>query len=49
MVTLNEALMDLVSAGSIDPREAYLKSADKPGLVLSLKAKGVNTSFLGEG
>jgi twitching motility protein PilT len=49
MVTLNEALMDLVSAGSIDPREAYLKSADKPGLLTSLKGKGVNTGFLGEG
>lgn len=48
MVTLNEALMELVQAGSIEPREAYIKSADKAGLLGSLKAKGVNTTFLGE-
>jgi twitching motility protein PilT len=49
MVTLNDALMDLVSSGAIEPREAYLKSADKAGLVGSLKGKGVNLTFLGEG
>ncbi|HTL05452.1 MAG TPA: type IV pilus twitching motility protein PilT [Gemmatimonadales bacterium] len=48
MVTLNDALMDLVQAGSIEPREAYIKSADKAGLLGSLKAKGVNTAFLGD-
>jgi twitching motility protein PilT len=49
MVTLNDALMDLVAAGAIEPREAYLKSADKAGLIGSLKGKGVNLTFLGEG
>ena len=49
MVTLNDALLDLVESGSIEPREAYLKSTEKTGLVASLKAKGVSTSFLGEG
>jgi twitching motility protein PilT len=49
MVTLNDALLDLVESGSIEPREAYLKSSEKTGLVGSLKAKGVSTSFLGEG
>ena len=49
MVTLNDALLELVEAGTIEPKEAYLKSAEKTGLVASLKAKGVNTSFLGEG
>jgi twitching motility protein PilT len=48
MVTLNDALLELVESGAIEPREAYLKSAEKTGLVASLKAKGVNTSFLGE-
>ncbi len=48
MVTLNDALLELVESGAIEPREAYLKSAEKTGLLASLKAKGVNTSFLGE-
>ena len=48
MVTLNDALLELVEAGTIEPKEAYLKSAEKTGLLASLKAKGVNTSFLGE-
>jgi twitching motility protein PilT len=49
MVTLNDALVELVESGSIDPREAFVKSADKAGLIVALKGKGVNTSFLGEG
>ena len=49
MVTLNDALVELVEAGTIEPREAYLKSADKAGLLLALKGKGVNPSFLAEG
>ena len=48
MVTLNDALLELVESGAIEPKEAYLKSAEKTGLLGSLKAKGVNTSFLGE-
>ena len=49
MVTLNDALLELVESGLIEPKEAYLKSAEKSGLLASLKSKGVNTSFLGEG
>src|ERR1043166_1676227 len=49
MVTLNDALVDLVESGAIDPREAFVKSADKAGLLVALRGKGVNTSFLGEG
>ncbi|NOT07587.1 MAG: type IV pilus twitching motility protein PilT [Gemmatimonadales bacterium] len=49
MVTLNDALLELVEQGTIEPREAYIKSTEKTGLVASLKARGVNTSFLGEG
>lgn len=48
MVTLNDALLELVQQGVIEPREAYLKSAEKTGLLASLKGKGINTSFLGE-
>jgi twitching motility protein PilT len=48
MVTLNDALMELVESGAIEAKEAYLKSAEKAGLVGSLKSKGINTSFVGE-
>ncbi len=40
MVTLNEALLELVERGEVEPREAYLKSAEKAGLLAALKAKG---------
>jgi twitching motility protein PilT len=49
MLTLNDSLLDLVEQGLIEPKEAYLKSSDKTALVTSLKAKRVDTSFLGEG
>ena len=49
MVTLNDALLELVEAGSVEPKEAYLKSAEKTGLIATFKAKGINTSFLGDG
>ena len=49
MVTLNDSLLDLVEAGTVEPKEAYLKSAEKTGLLASFKAKGINTSFLGDG
>jgi len=31
-VTLNDALLDLAKARTVEPREAYLKSVDKSGL-----------------
>jgi len=40
MVTLNDALLDLVEKQEISPDEAYMKSAEKAGLAASLKAKG---------
>jgi twitching motility protein PilT len=40
MVLLNDALMDLVNAGEVDPLEAYLKAVDKASLAERLKAKG---------
>jgi twitching motility protein PilT len=40
MLTLNDALLELVEKKLIDPEEAYLKSVEKAGLVASLKAKG---------
>ena len=49
MVTLNDALVDLVDRELVEPKEAYLKAVDKGGIVAMLKAKGISTSFLGDG
>jgi twitching motility protein PilT len=40
MLTLNDALLDLVEKKEIGPDEAYMKSVEKAGLAASLKAKG---------
>jgi len=40
MLTLNDALLDLVEKKEISPDEAYLRSVEKAGLAGSLKAKG---------
>jgi len=49
MVTLNDALMELVDAKQVDPKEAYMKAVEKAGFVAALKAKRHDVSFLGEG
>ncbi len=48
MVTLNDALMELVDAKVVEPKEAYIKSVEKAGFAAALKAKRHDTSFLGE-
>jgi twitching motility protein PilT len=48
MVTLNDALMELVDAKLVDPKEAYMKSVEKQGFLAGLKAKRYDVSFLGE-
>ena len=48
MVTLNDALLELVESKLVEPREAYLKSAEKTAFAASLKAKRYDTSFLGD-
>jgi twitching motility protein PilT len=48
MVTLNDALMELVDAKLVDPKEAYMKSVEKQGFLAGLKAKRHDVSFLGE-
>jgi twitching motility protein PilT len=40
MVTLNDALLELVERKEISPDEAYMKSVEKTGLAASLKARG---------
>src|SRR5947199_3626676 len=40
MLTLNDALLDLVEKKEISPDEAYMRSVEKAGLAGSFKAKG---------
>jgi twitching motility protein PilT len=46
MLTLNDALLELVEKKVIEPDEAYLRSVEKAGLVSSLKAKGFKLTLL---
>jgi twitching motility protein PilT len=45
MVSLNDALMDLVTKKLVEPQEAYLKSVDKAGFEGLLKRAGIDTRF----
>ena len=49
MITLNDALMELVDNKLVEPKEAYMKAVEKAGFAAALKAKRHDTSFLGEG
>jgi twitching motility protein PilT len=49
MVTLNDALMELVDKKEVEPKEAYMKAVDKAGFGAALKAKRHDVSFLGDG
>ncbi len=40
MSTLNDALVDLVERGIVEPKEAYMKSVDKVGIEAAFKARG---------
>jgi len=46
MVTLNDALLELVDSGLVEPLEAYLKAIDKSSVGQMLKARGHDISFL---
>ena len=48
MVTLNDALIELVDSKLVEPKEAYMKAVEKTGFAAALKAKRHDTSFLGE-
>jgi twitching motility protein PilT len=45
MVTLNDALLDLVERKQIEPDEAYVRSIEKSSMLQSLKVKGYRTSI----
>jgi twitching motility protein PilT len=46
MVTLQDALMELVNQGLVEPKEAYFKAIDKLTFANALKAAGHDTGFL---
>jgi twitching motility protein PilT len=48
MITLNDALIELVDGKQVEPREAYMKAVDKAGFTALLKARRHDVSFLGE-
>src|SRR5256886_483958 len=48
MLTLNDALVELVEKKVIEPDEAYMKSVEKSGLSASLKAKGFKVTLTAE-
>jgi twitching motility protein PilT len=45
MVTLNDALLELVDGGLIEPVEGYGKAVDKTMFLGALKARGLDTGF----
>lgn len=45
MVTMNDALVELVDGGLVEPQEAYLKATDKVGILNMLKQRGKDVSF----
>jgi twitching motility protein PilT len=45
MVTLNDALIELVDAKQVEPRDAYIKAQDKTGFVMMLKNRGIDVTF----
>lgn len=45
MMTLNDALIQLVEQKVVEPEEAYVKSVDKGGMELALKQRGIKLNF----
>jgi twitching motility protein PilT len=45
MVLMNDSLTELVRRGLVEPREAYAKAVDKPGLLNQFKRNGIDTSW----
>jgi twitching motility protein PilT len=46
MVTMNDALIELVDGNLVEPEEAYLKATDKVGIVNMLKQRNKDISFV---
>jgi twitching motility protein PilT len=45
MVTMNDALIELVDSKQVEAQEAYLKATDKVGILNMLKQRGKDVSF----
>ncbi len=45
MVTLNDALIEHVDGGRVEPKEAYMKAVDKINFMSMLKQRGLDVSF----
>ncbi len=45
MVTLNDALLELVDAKLVEPREAWTKAVEKTAFVQALRTRGVDVAF----
>jgi twitching motility protein PilT len=45
MVTLNDALIDLVETRQVEPKEAYMRAVDKATFVGMLRQRGHDTGF----
>jgi twitching motility protein PilT len=45
MVTMNDALVELVDQKQVEPQEAYFKATDKVGILNMLKQRGKDVSF----
>ena len=46
MVTLNDALIDLVDANQVEPKEAYMKAIDKTNFATMLRTRNHDVKFL---
>ena len=46
MVTLNDALIDLVDGNLVEPKEAYMKAIDKPNFATMLRNRNHEVGFL---
>ncbi len=49
MVTLGDALLDLVTRDRIEPDEAWRRAVDRAGMAVALKARGFGGSFVADG
>ena len=45
MCTMNDSLLQLVVDGKVDPKEAYVKSVDKQGLLMMFQGKGIQVEL----
>ncbi len=48
MITMNESLFQLVKDKKVEPKEAWMKSVDKQGLIQQFKGAGIPTEFATE-